>query len=101
MLLVTLAVATSVVAPVAATAADDKTVLLIYAEARLLPAIVTADHAIRSTIQSRWPSPVRFYTEYLDLSWFPTKGQERQLGRLDATSTSSWRAGMRRSGLRW
>src|SRR5439155_519517 len=24
----------------------------------------------------------RFYTEYLDLSWFPTKGQERQLGRL-------------------
>src|SRR5256712_563615 len=82
MLLVTLAVATSVVAPVAATAADDKTVLLIYAEARLLPAIVTADHAIRSTIQSRWPSPVRLYTEYLDLSWFPTKGQERQLGRL-------------------
>src|SRR2546428_10000160 len=82
MLLVTLAVATSVVAPVAATAADDKTVLLIYAEARLLPAIVTADHAIRSTIQSRWPSPVRLYTEYLDLSWFPTEGQERQLGRL-------------------
>src|SRR5256884_1107223 len=88
MLLVTLAVATSVVAPVAATAADDKTVLLIYAEARLLPAIVTADHAIRSTIQSRWPSPVRFYTEYLDLSWFPTKGQERQLGRRSEEHTS-------------
>ncbi|PYN60053.1 MAG: hypothetical protein DMD90_27285, partial [Candidatus Rokuibacteriota bacterium] len=70
-------------APVAATAAaDDKTILLIYAEARLIPAIVTADQAIRSTIQSRWPSPVRFYTEYLDLSWFPTEGQERQLGRL-------------------
>ena len=83
MLLVTLAVAASVVAPVAATAAaDDKTILLIYAEARLIPAIVTADQAIRSTIQSRWPSPVRFYTEYLDLSWFPTEGQERQLGRL-------------------
>src|SRR6059036_2026920 len=80
MLLVTLAVAASVIAPVATTAAaDDKTILLIYAEARLIPAIVTADQAIRSTIQSRWPSPVRFYTEYLDLWWFPTEGQERQL----------------------
>ena len=66
----------------AANAADEKTVLLVYAEARLIPAIITADQAIRSTIQSRWPSLVRFYTEYLDLSWFPTKGQERQLGRL-------------------
>ena len=48
MLLVTLAVAASVVAPVAATAAaDDKTILLIYADARLIPAIVTADQAIR------------------------------------------------------
>src|SRR5262249_57624288 len=72
-----------VVGPVAATAAvDDKTILLIYGEARLIPAIVTVDQAIRSTIQSRWPSPVRFYTEYLDLSWFPNEGQERQLGRL-------------------
>ncbi len=42
MLLVTLAVAASVVAPVAATAAaDDKTILLIYADARLIPAIVS------------------------------------------------------------
>ena len=82
MLLVTLAVATSVVAPVAATAAaDDKTILLIYADARLIPAIVTADHAIRSTIQSRWPSPVRFYTEYLDLRSTWTSRGSRQKGR--------------------
>src|SRR5262249_6845489 len=38
--------------------------------------------AIGVTIQSGWPSPVRLYREYLDLSWFPTEGQERQLGRL-------------------
>ncbi len=82
MLLVTLAVAASVVAPVAATAAaDDKTILLIYAEARLIPAIVTADQAIRSTIQSRWPSPVRFYTEYLDLRSTWTSRGSRRKGR--------------------
>ena len=82
MLLATLAVGGSVLAPVAVGAADDKTVLLIYAEARLIPAIITADQTIRSTIQSRSPSPVRFYTEYLDLSWFPSERQERQLTRL-------------------
>src|SRR5437016_13221351 len=49
---------------------------------RLIPAIITADQTIRSTIQSRSPSPVRFYTEYLDLSWFPSERQERQLTRL-------------------
>ena len=82
MLLATLAVGGSVLAPVAVGAADDKTVLLIYAEAQLIPAIITADQTIRSTIQSRSPSPVRFYTEYLDLSWFPSERQERQLTRL-------------------
>src|SRR5437899_10149809 len=48
----TLAVGGSVLAPVAVGAADDKTVLLIYAEAQLIPAIITADQIIRSTIQS-------------------------------------------------
>ena len=60
MLLAALTVAASVVAPVAASADDDKTILLIYAEARLIPAIVTADQAIRSTIESGWPSRVSY-----------------------------------------
>lgn len=57
-------------------------VLLLYAEARLLPAIVATDLSIRSTLQSGSESPVHFYTEYLDLSWFPGEGHERQLRNL-------------------
>ena len=57
-------------------------VLLLYAEARLLPAIVATDVSIRSTLQSGSESPVHFYTEYLDLSWFPGEGHERQLRNL-------------------
>src|SRR5437870_5697296 len=65
------ALAASVLAVVPTTwADDDKTVLLLYAGARLFPAVVTVDHEIRSTMQSRSTAPVHFYTEYLDLSWF-------------------------------
>jgi signal transduction histidine kinase len=45
-------------------------VLLLYGEPRLTPAIVAVDTAIRSTIESRSPVPVTFYTEYLDLNLF-------------------------------
>lgn len=43
-------------------------VLLFYGEPRLTPAIVAVDAAIRSTLESRLPGPVSFYTEYLDLN---------------------------------
>ena len=66
----------------AARAADDKTVLVIYAETRLLPAVANIDQAIRSTLQSRSPAPIRFYTEYLDLSWFADAAPENLLARL-------------------
>src|SRR5690349_2293155 len=59
-----------VVAASAARAADEKTVLVIYAETRLVPVVAIIDQAIRSTLQSSSPGPIRFYTEYLDLSWF-------------------------------
>src|SRR4051812_28146594 len=52
-------------------AAEPPAVLLIYADPRLLPAVVSMDQTLRATIESRTATPVRFYTEYLDLSWFP------------------------------
>ena len=45
-------------------------VLLLYGAPRLTPAIVAVDTAIRSTIESRSPVPVTFYTEYLDFTLF-------------------------------
>jgi PAS domain S-box-containing protein len=63
----------------AAHAAEPPAVLLIYADPRLLPAVVTMDQTLRATIEAGLGSPVRFYTEYLDLSWFP-EGQERHVG---------------------
>ncbi len=65
-----------------ARATDDKTVLTIYAETRVLPVVVTLDQAIRSTLQSRSPAPIRFHTEYLDLSWFSGAGPEDLIARL-------------------
>jgi PAS domain S-box-containing protein len=50
--------------------ADAKTVLLLHAEARLIPAIVTLDREIRAVLQQS-VGHVRFYAEYLDASWFP------------------------------
>jgi hypothetical protein len=57
--------------PAAVQAAEPRSVLLLYADPRLAPAIVTIDQSLRQTIESATPVPVRFYTEYLDLSWFP------------------------------
>jgi signal transduction histidine kinase len=41
-------------------------VLLMYAEDRLAPAFVAQDEAFRNTLQSGWPGPVAFNTEYLE-----------------------------------
>jgi PAS domain S-box-containing protein len=60
-------------------ATEARSVLLLYADPRLAPATVTIDETLRATIEGRASSPVRFYTEYLDLSWFPGQ-QERHIG---------------------
>jgi signal transduction histidine kinase len=65
-----------------ATAADDdqhQQVLLLYAESRLLPAIVSADATFRSTLSSSLGAPVDFRTEFLDLPATPNAPYERRL----------------------
>ncbi len=65
-----------------ATAADDdrhRQVLLLYAESRLLPAIVSADATFRSTLSSSLGAPVDFRTEFLDLPATPNASYERRL----------------------
>jgi signal transduction histidine kinase len=68
--------------PGAASAADpdrQRQVLLLYAESRLLPAIVSADATLRSTISSGLGAPVDFRTEFLDLPPAPSPAYERRL----------------------
>jgi signal transduction histidine kinase len=65
-----------------ATAADaDRPphVLLLFAESRLLPALVEADAAFRSTVSSSLGSSVVFHTEFLDLPPTPSAAYERRL----------------------
>jgi signal transduction histidine kinase/ABC-type uncharacterized transport system substrate-binding protein len=45
-------------------------VLLLYGEPRLTPSIVAVDAIVRSTLESRSPVSISFYTEYLDLNYF-------------------------------
>ena len=54
-----------------------KDVLLLYADSMLLPANVVADRELRSRLGADATTPVRFYSEALDLSWFPDKEVER------------------------
>ena len=54
-------------------------VLLLYAESRLLPAIVSADEAFRSTVASGLGAPVVFHTEFLDLPSTPSPAYERRV----------------------
>jgi two-component system, LuxR family, sensor kinase FixL len=61
-----------------AVAAEPKSVLLIYGDPRQAPAVARMDETLRATIGAGWPAPVRFYSEYLDLAWFP-KAQERAI----------------------
>jgi signal transduction histidine kinase len=63
--------------PLANTA--PKTVLVLFEETRVLPAVAETDDAIRSTLQTGSPMPIRLYTEYLGLSWFPEEARELAL----------------------
>jgi signal transduction histidine kinase len=66
----------------AAAAAEEparKDVLLLYADSMLLPANVVVDRELRSALDADAALPVRFYTEALDLSWFPDKEVERAM----------------------
>ena len=56
-----------------------KDVLLLYADSMLLPANVVADRELRSALGADAATAVRFYTEALDLSWFPDKEVERAM----------------------
>jgi signal transduction histidine kinase len=57
-------------------------VLLLYAESRLLPAIVSADEAFRSTVALGLGAPVVFHTEFLDLPSTPSPAYERRVSEL-------------------
>jgi len=61
----------------AAQAPAAKNVLLIYAESLLIPANAAIDRELRPALQADAATPVRLYTEALDLSWFPDKAVER------------------------
>src|SRR5262245_24797272 len=59
--------------------AAPKTVLVIFEETRVLPAVAETDDAIRSTLQKGSAQPIRLFTEYLGLSWFPEEARELAL----------------------
>jgi signal transduction histidine kinase len=67
----TVALADETVAP--------KTVLVLFEETRALAAVAETDDAIRSTLQDGSKLPIRLYTEYLGLSWFPEEARELAL----------------------
>ena len=48
-----------------------------YAEDRLAPAFVAQDEAFRNTLQSSWPGPVAFNTEYLEFLRRPGEVEEK------------------------
>ena len=56
-----------------------KTVLVLFEETRALAAVAETDDAIRATLQAGSTGPIRLYTEYLGLSWFPEEARELAL----------------------
>ena len=56
-----------------------KKVLLLYSYQAVLPANLEWDEAIRKALQDRDAQPVKFYTEFLDLSQFPDESYIRGL----------------------
>lgn len=58
--------------------------LLLYSESRLTPSVVSADQALRSTLEARVSRPVHFYTEF----WTSIHFTEPRSG----TSCVSWLA---------
>jgi len=71
--------ALSALSPAAAEEPARKDVLLLYADSMLLPANTIVDRELRSALGGNAAEPVRFYTEALDLSWFPDREMERAL----------------------
>jgi PAS domain S-box-containing protein len=65
----------------AARADEPRSILLIYADPRLVPAMVTVDQTLRATIESGLGVPARFYSEYLDVSGGP-EGQEADIDQV-------------------
>ncbi len=59
--------------------AVPKTVLVLFEETRALSAVAETDDAIRSALQAGSTLPIRLYTEYLGLSWFPEEARELAL----------------------
>ena len=70
---------TSATTTLADEAATPKTVLVLFEETRALSAVAETDDAIRSTLQAGSERPIRLYTEYLGLSWFPEEAREMAL----------------------
>jgi signal transduction histidine kinase len=56
-----------------------KTVLVLFEETRALAAVAETDDAIRWTLQAGSTAPIRLYTEFLGLSWFPDEARELAL----------------------
>jgi PAS domain S-box-containing protein len=71
--------------------AEPRSVLLIYGEARLVPAVVSVDQGLRQTFEAGSPEPIRFYTEYVDFSWLAANGTERDLLQLLARKYAATR----------
>ena len=64
---------------VAAGDADGpRQILLLYAESRLLPAVIDADAAFRATVSAGSNDPVVFHTEFLDLPPTRSAAYERR-----------------------
>jgi len=57
-------------------------VLLLYSESRLTPSVVSADQALRSTLEARLAGPIYFYTEFLDLNSLHGASLQRELPKL-------------------
>jgi signal transduction histidine kinase len=66
-------------AALGAETAARKTVLALFEETRALPAVTETDNAIRAMFTAASAPPIRLYTEYLGLSWFPEEARELAL----------------------
>src|SRR4029434_4228859 len=56
-----------------------KTVLVLFEETRALTACAETDDAVPPALQAGSKLPIRLYTEYLGLSWFPEEARELAL----------------------
>jgi len=63
----------------AADTSGHKSVLVLYAEARILHAVADVDEEIRATFRASSSPMVQIYAEYVDASWFPEAGYGERL----------------------